>query len=150
MAKIMQPTDLLLGKKTFDIFEDYWPKHADAWPGINEVTKYVVSSGPGKSDWQNSIFLTSVDDIKKLKDSDGSDLHVIGSSVLVQTLLKHDLVDELVLMMFPITLGAGKRLFREGTMPAAFKMTDSLVTKNGVIFAIYERAGDVETGTVGA
>jgi dihydrofolate reductase len=150
MAKIMQPTDLLLGKKTFDIFEDYWPKHADAWPGINEVTKYVVSSTPGKSDWQNSVFLTSVDDIKKLKDSDGSDLHVIGSSVLVQTLLKHDLVDELVLMMFPLTLGSGKRLFREGTMPAAFKMTDSLVTKNGVIFAIYERAGDVETGTVGA
>lgn len=150
MTKIMQPTDLLLGKKTFDIFEDYWPKHADAWPGINEVTKYVVSGTPGKSDWQNSVFLTSVDDIKKLKDSDGSDLHVIGSSVLVQTLLKHDLVDELVLMMFPITLGSGKRLFREGTMPAAFKMTDSLVTKNGVIFAIYERAGNVETGTVGA
>jgi len=75
---------------------------------------------------------------------------VIGSSVLVQTLLEHDLVDELVLMMFPITLGSGKRLFGEGTMPAAFKMTDSLVTKNGVIFAIYERAGDVETGTVGA
>jgi dihydrofolate reductase len=109
-----------------------------------------VSSTPGKSDWQNSVFLTSVDDIKKLKDSDGSDLHVIGSSVLVQTLLKHDLVDELVLMMFPITLGSGKRLFREGTMPAGFKMTDSLVTKNGVIFVIYERAGDVETGTVGA
>jgi dihydrofolate reductase len=150
MAKIMQPTDLLLGKKTFDIFEDYWPKHADAWPGINEVTKYVVSGTPGKSDWQNSVFLTSVDDIKKLKDSDGSDLHVIGSSVLVQTLLEHDLVDELVLMMFPITLGSGKRLFGEGTMPAAFKMTDSLVTKNGVIFAIYQRAGDVETGTVGA
>ena len=75
---------------------------------------------------------------------------MIGSSVLVQTLLEHDLVDELVLMMFPITLGSGKRLFGEGTMPAAFKMTDSLVTKNGVIFAIYERAGDVETGTVGA
>ena len=109
MQKLMQPADLLLGRKTFEIFASYWPAHAANWPGINEVTKYVVSSTPGKSDWQNSVFLTSVDDIKKLKDSDGSDLHVIGSSVLVQTLLKHDLVDELVLMMFPITLGSGKR-----------------------------------------
>ena len=93
----------------------------------------------------------SIDELlERMVEANASDLHVIGSSVLVQTLLEHDLVDELVLMMFPITLGSGKRLFGEGTMPAAFKMTDSLVTKNGVIFTIYERAGDVETGTVGA
>jgi len=89
-----------------------------------------------KSDWQNSVFLTSVDDIKKLKNSEGSDLQVHGSGNLIQTLLKHDLVDELWLKTFPVTLGNGKRLFREGTLPAAFIVTERLVTPNGVIFAI--------------
>jgi dihydrofolate reductase len=150
MQKWMQPADLLLGRKTFEIFADYWPKHADMWPGIMDVTKYCASTTLDKSDWSNSVFLKSVDDIKKLKDSEGSEIQVIGSGNLVQTLLKNDLVDEMRLMTFPITLGTGKRLFDEGTIAAAFEMTDSLVTKNGVIFANYKRAGDIKTGTVGA
>jgi dihydrofolate reductase len=149
MQKWMQPADLLLGRKTFDLFAEYWPKHAEIWPGIMEVTKYCVSTTLEKSDWSNSVFLKSVDDIKKLKDGEGSSLNVIGSGNLVQTLLKHDLVDEMRLMTFPITLGTGKRLFEEGTIAAAFEMTDSLVTKNGVVFANYKRAGEVKTGTVG-
>lgn len=151
MAKhVMNSTDLLLGRKTFDIFAEYWPKHEDMWPGINDVTKYCVSTTLDKSDWQNSKFLKNVEDIKKLKESEGGDLKVIGSGNLAQTLFKNDLVDEMCLMIFPITLGTGNRLFDEGTIPAAFTLTDSLVTKNGVIFTNYTRAGDVETGTVGA
>jgi dihydrofolate reductase len=149
MAKQMESADLLLGRKTFEIFAAYWPKHADMWPGINEVTKYAVSNTMDSSDWQNSVFLKSVDDIKDLKNSEGSDLQVHGSGDLAQTLLKHDLVDELWLKTFPITLGTGKRLFGEGTIPAAFTLTDSMVTPNGVIFANYQRAGEVKTGTVG-
>ena len=103
-----------------------------------------------KSDWKNSVFLKSVDDIKKLKNSEGSDIQVHGSGNLIQTLFKHDLVDELWLKTFPVTLGTGKRLFDAGTIPAAFTLTDSLVTSNGVIFANYKRAGEVRTGTVGA
>ena len=150
MAKQLKPADLLLGRRTFEIFASYWPAHADVWPGINDVTKYVMSHTMDKSDWQNSVFLKSVDDIKKLKNSEGSDIQVHGSGNLVQTLLKHDLVDELWLKTFPITLGVGKRLFGEGTIPAAFTLTESLVTPNGVIFANYKRAGEVKTGTIGA
>ena len=150
MEKQMKSADLLLGRKTFEIFAAYWPEHADFWPGINDVTKYVMSNTMDKSDWQNSVFLKSVDDIKKLKNSEGSDIQVHGSGNLTQTLLKHDLVDELWLKTFPITLGMGKRLFGEGTIPAAFTLTESLVTSNGVIFANYKRAGEVKTGTVGA
>jgi dihydrofolate reductase len=149
MQKWMQPADLLLGRKTFEIFAEYWPKHADMWPGIMDVNKYCVSTTLNKSDWSNSVFLKSVDDIKKLKESDGGAINVIGSGNLVQTLLKHDLVDEMRLMMMPITLGTGKRLFEEGTIPAAFTLTESLVSSNGVFFASYKRAGDVKTGTVG-
>jgi dihydrofolate reductase len=150
MEKQMKSADLLLGRKTFEIFAAYWPEHADYWPGINEVTKYVMSNTMDKSDWQNSVFLRNVDDIKKLKNSEGSDIQVHGSGNLIQTLLKHDLVDELWLKTFPVTLGMGKRLFDEGTIPAAFTLTDSLVTPNGVIFANYKRAGKVKTGTIGA
>ena len=150
MEKQMKSADLLLGRKTFEIFAAYWPEHADFWPGINDVTKYVMSNTMDKSDWKNSVFLKSVDDIKKLKNSEGSDIQVHGSGNLTQTLLKHDLVDELWLKTFPITLGMGKRLFGEGTIPAAFTLTESLVTSNGVIFANYKRAGEVKTGTMGA
>ncbi len=149
MAKWLKSTDLLLGRKTFEIFAAYWPKHADIWPGIMDVTKYCVSGTLDKSDWKNSVFLKSVDDIKKLKDSGDADLQVIGSGNLAQTLLKHDLVDELRLMIHPITLGTGKRLFGEGTIPAAFTLVDSFVSSNGVIFVSYKRAGEVKTGTVG-
>lgn len=150
MQKVMASMDLLLGRKTFDIFSAYWPSHEDIWPGINDVTKYAVSSTLGSSDWKNSVFLRNVEDIKKLKEGEGSDLKVIGSGNLAQTLFKHDLVDEMILMTFPITLGQGKKLFEEGTIPAAFELTDSVVTSNGVIFAEYKRAGEVKTGTVGA
>jgi dihydrofolate reductase len=149
MQKVMASTDLLLGRKTFDIFAAYWPKHTDMWPGIMEVTKYCVSTTLSKSDWNNSAFLKNVDDIKKVKNSGDSDMKVIGSGNLAQTLFKNDLVDEMLLMTFPITLGTGKRLFAGGTIPAAFEMTDSLVTKNGVIYASYKRAGEVKTGMVG-
>ncbi len=149
MAKQLKSADLLLGRKTFEIFASYWPEHADMRPGINNVTKYVMSTTMEKSDWQNSVFLKSVDDIKRLKNSEGSDIQVHGSSNLTQILLKHDLVDELWLKTFPITLGQGKKLFYDGTIPAAFTLTDSLVTPNGVIFANYKRAGEVKTGTVG-
>jgi dihydrofolate reductase len=150
MQKQLKSADLLLGRKTFELFAAYWPEHAEVWPGINDVTKYGVSKTMKKSDWKNSVFLKSVDDIKKLKNSEGSDIQVHGSGNLIQTLFKHDLVDELWLKTFPVTLGTGKRLFDAGTIPATFTLTDSLVTSNGVIFANYKRAGEVRTGTVGA
>ncbi len=149
MQKWMQPCDLLLGRKTFEIFAKYWPSHVEIWPSIMDVTKYCVSSTVVTSEWKNSAFLKNVDEIKKLKESGDADLQVIGSGNLVQTLLKHDLVDEMRLMTFPITLGTGKRLFEEGTIPAAFTLGEGVITKNGVIFASYKRAGEVRTGTVG-
>jgi dihydrofolate reductase len=149
MEKQLKPSDYLLGRKTFDIFASYWPEHNDFWSGINEGTKYVLSNTMKKSDWKNSVFLTSVDEIKKIKKSEGADLQVHGSGEMIQTLLKHDLVDELWLKIFPITLHNGKRLFGEGTIPAAFTLEESTVTSSGVIFANYKRAGKVETGTIG-
>jgi dihydrofolate reductase len=148
--KLMKPADLLLGRKTFEIWEDYWPKHADNWPGINEVTKYVLSTTMKKSDWKNTVFLNSLADIEKLKNSAGSDIKVWGSSKLIQLLLKNDLVDELWLIINPLTLGKGKKLFVDGAIPAAFTLTESLVTPTGVFIANYRRAGEVKTGTVGA
>lgn len=150
MEGLMKPADLLLGRKTFEIFASYWPEHADNWPGINDVTKYVLSKTMKKSDWKTSVFLESVADIEKLKNSEGSDLKVWGSGKLVQLLLKHDLVDELWLNIYPLTLGEGKKLFDNGPIPAAFTLTESTVTRGGVIIANYKRAGKVETGTVGA
>lgn len=147
--KNMQPAEYLLGRKTFEIFASYWPKHADGWPGINEGTKYVLSNTMDTSDWQNTVFLESVEAIKKLKHSGDSDLQVWGSGKLIQLLLKHDLVDELRLVTYPLTLGQGQRLFAEGTIPAAFTLTESFVTPGGVIMANYKRAGEVVTGTVG-
>ncbi len=150
MEKQMKPADLLLGRKTFEIFASFWPEHADIWPGINDVTKYVMSKTMKKSDWKNSVFLKSLADIKKLKDSEGSDIKVWGSSKLIQLLLKNDLVDELWLQIHPLTLGKGKKLFDNGTIPAAFTAIESLVTPSGVIIANYERAGKVKTGTIGS
>ena len=145
-----KPADLLLGRKTFEIFASFWPEHEDIWPGINDMTKYVMSNTMTKSDWKNSVFLKSLADIEKLKKTDGSDLHVSGSGQLIQLLLKNDLVDELWLLIHPLTLGTGKKLFRDGTIPAAFTLTESLVSPTGVIIANYKRAGKVKTGTVGA
>jgi dihydrofolate reductase len=150
LQKQMQPADLLLGRKTFEIFASYWPEHENGWPGINNVTKYVMSRTVKKSDWKNSVFLKNVADIKKLKSSKGSDIKVWGSGKLIQTLLENDLVDELWFKIFPLTLGKGKKLFENGTIPAAFRLVESTVTPGGVIIANYKRTGKVKTGTIGA
>jgi dihydrofolate reductase len=154
MKRWMESTDILLGQKTFEIFAGYWPKNETMWPGINNVTKYVASKSMTQSDvdatgWDNSVLVRGLEDIKRLKKSDGDLIKVHGSGNLTQTLFKHDLVDEMFLMIFPITLGTGKRLFGKGTIPAAFRMTDSLVTSNGVIFAYFQRDGEVKTGNIG-
>jgi dihydrofolate reductase len=144
------PSDYLLGRKTFEIWANYWPDHAEYWPGINEGTKYVLSKSMKKSDWKNSVFLKNLKDIKKLKKTKGPDIQVWGSSKLVKLLLKHDLVDELRLKIHPLTLGKGKKIFDNAANPGAFTLMDSTVTSTGVIMANYQRAGKVKTGTVGA
>jgi dihydrofolate reductase len=154
MSKQMSmPFDLLLGRATYDIFAGYWPQQDESNPirqVFDKATKYVVSHESFVAPWDKSIVITGADvaeQIKKIKAQDGPMLQVHGSGDLIQTLLKHDLVDELWLKTFPVTLGKGKRLFAEGTRPAAFKLTSSTVTPSGVIFANYERAGDVQTGS---
>lgn len=146
----LKPADYMLGRKTFEIFASYWPQHADFWPGINEGTKYVLSKTRKKSDWKNTVFLNDLADIERLKNSEGTDIHVWGSSKLVQLLLKHDLVDELRIKIYPLILGEGKKLFDNGVIPAAFTLTESYVTSKGIIIAIYKRAGEVITGNVEA
>lgn len=148
MEKLMKPADYLLGRKTFEIWENYWPEHADFWPGINEGTKYVISRTREKSDWKNSVFINSLVDIEKLKNSNGPDIQVWGSGELIQLLLKNDLVDELWIMIHPLTLGEGKKLFADGPIPAAFTLIENSVTTSGVIIANYKRAGEVKTGTI--
>jgi dihydrofolate reductase len=146
------PFDLLLGRKTFEIWAGFWPQHTDFWPGVKTATKYVASNTISSHEWKPSVFLGGdiVGKVAEIKKQDGPDLHVYGSANLVQTLLKNDLVDALWLKIFPVTLGGGKRLFAEGTVPAAFKVTESAVTSKGVIIVNYERAGKVPTGTAGA
>jgi len=153
MQKQMAAADLLLGRKTFEIFSNYWPEHADFWPGIMDVNKYVLSNAIKETDpivtrWKNSNVVHSLADIQKLKNSNGSDIKVWGSSELVQLLLKNDLVDELKLKIYPLTLGKGKKIFTDGAIPAAFTLTESAVTSTGVIFADFKRAGEVKTGTM--
>ncbi len=150
LEKELKPADYLLGRKTFKIWENYWPAHADFWPGVNDGTKYVLSKTVKKSDWKNSVFLKSLTDIKKLKKSKGADLQVWGSSELIHLLLRNDLLDELWLKIHPVILGKGKKLFDNGAIPAAFRLTESTITPSGVIIAYYKRAGKVKTGTVGA
>jgi dihydrofolate reductase len=144
-----RPADLLLGRKTFEIFAGYWPQHADEWPGINSMTKYVASNTLTSSDWKNTVFLNGnvADEIRQLKQQDGPDLQVHGSSNFIQTLFENDLVDELWLKIFPVTLGRGKRLFDKGTIPASFTLVDSKVSPLGVIVANFKRAGEVKTGS---
>jgi dihydrofolate reductase len=143
------PSDLLLGRKTYEIFASYWPAHESDWPGVNSATKYVVSDTRTDSLWDNTVFIKDnvVEEIRRLKQQDGSDLQVHGSSNLIQTLLANDLVDELWLKIFPVTLGKGKRLFGEGTTPAAFKLMESKTAPSGVIIASYKRAGEVKLGS---
>jgi dihydrofolate reductase len=155
MQKELQPSDYLLGRKTFDIWAGYWPDHGDFWPGINDGTKYVFSKSMKKSDpkvtgWKNSVVIRNLADIKKIKNSKGSDIQVWGSSELIQLLFKNDLVDELRLKIHPLTLGKGKKLFNNGTIPTAFTLMESIVTSKGVIIASYKRAGKVKTGTIGS
>ena len=153
VQKELEPADYLLGRKTFEIWADYWPGHGDFWPGINEGTKYVFSKNMKKTDplvtgWKNSVLIKNLADIRKLKNSTGSDIQVWGSSQLIQLLLTNDLVDELRLKIHPLTLGKGKKLFTNGAIPAAFTLVESIVTPRGVVIVDYKRAGDVETGTV--
>lgn len=150
MEKQLKPADLLLGRKTFEIFASYWPTHENVWPGINNVTKYVLSKTMKKSGWKNSVFLKTLADIENLRNSKGTDIQVHGSGELVQLLLKNDLVDELWLKIHPVTLGKGKKFFINGAIPAAFTLTESYVTTTGVIIANYRRAGKVKTGTIGS
>jgi len=144
------PFDLLLGRKTYELFAGYWPGHKDEGPGINNATKYVVSHSTQAFTWEKSVLVTGnvLNEIKKLKAQDGPELQVHGSSALVQLLLENDLVDEFWLKIFPVTLGNGKRLFDEGTMPSAYLLTKSTVTPSGVIVANYERSGEVKTGSI--
>ena len=149
MMEELKPAEYLLGRKTFEIFASYWPHHADFWPGINDGAKYVLSETMETSDWKNTIFLKSPADIKKLKHSEGADIQVWGSSELIHVLLKHDLVDELRLKIYPVILGKGKKLFENSAVPGAFTLTESHVTSKGVVIANYKRAGEVVTGDVG-
>ena len=151
--ELREPFDLLLGRKTFEIFASYWPYHAEGQPGlgINTATKYVASHTLHSHDWNKSVFLKGdvVEEVRQLKQQAGPAIWIYGSGNLIQTLLQHDLIDEFWLKIVPITLGTGKRLFAEGTIPAAFKVSKSQVSPTGVIVVYLERAGEVQTGTVG-
>jgi dihydrofolate reductase len=148
-ARLAKPVDLLLGRKTFAGWESYWPTHSNFWPNVMTATKYVASNTRDSSDWQPTVFLSGdlAENVRQLKQTDGPDLHVMGSAEMLQTLFKHDLVDGLEIMIIPITLGEGKRLFQDGTIPASFKVTSGQVAPKGIIIATYERDGDVKTGS---
>jgi dihydrofolate reductase len=147
--QMRKPFALLLGRKTFEIFASYWPQHEDEWPGITQATKYVVSHTLTEPEWGNSVVLTGnvADEITQLKHQAGPDLQVHGSGQLIQTLWQQDLVDEVWLKIFPITLGTGKRLFAAGTLPGAFILQAAKTSPRGVIIASYKRAGKVQTGS---
>lgn len=156
------PFDLLLGRKTYDIFAAHWPYaeqeiaeddfealNNDIARTFNRITKYVATHSPETLSWKGSEALgpDPVATLRGLKAQDGPDLFVQGSSDFSQTLLANDLIDEMQLLIFPITLGKGKRLFGEGAIPAAFKLTGSKITSNGVIIARYVHDGAVNTGS---
>jgi dihydrofolate reductase len=146
--RLAKPVDLLLGRKTFAAWETYWPTHSNFWPNVMSATKYVASNTRDSSDWQPSVFLSGdlAEKVRELKAQEAPDLHVFGSADMLQTLFKADLVDALELMIIPVTLGQGKRLFQDGTIPAAFKVTNAQVAPKGIISATYERDGDLKTG----
>jgi len=146
--RLAKPVDLLLGRKTFDGWENYWPTHSNFWPNVMTATKYVASNTRDSSDWQPTVFLSGdlAENVRQLKETDGPDIHVMGSADMLQTLFKADLVDGLELMIIPVTLGKGKRLFQDGTIPASFKVTSGQVAPKGILIASYERDGDVKTG----
>lgn len=144
------PFDLLLGRITYDIFAAFWPHHEDEphWgKPYSKAKKYVVSHNPVELSWNNSELITGdvVAKIKKLKNTDGPDLWVWGSSNLIQTLLKHHLIDRMYLWIFPLTIGTGKKLFADGTQPECFKLIDGKITSTGIIFATYEPSEPLDT-----
>ena len=147
--QMSKPFDLLLGRKTFEIFATYWPQYEGEKNPINEATKYVASNTLTSHEWGKSVFLAGnvVDEIKKLKQQVGPDLQVHGSGNFIQTLVKHDLVDEFWLKIFPVTLGTGKRLFDTGTIPAAYTLVEAKSSPSGVIIANLKRAGEVKAGS---
>lgn len=147
--RLAKPVDLLLGRKTFDGWEGYWPTHSNFWPNVMTATKYVASNTRTQSDWQPTVFLNGnlAEKVGELKQTDGPDIQAFGSANMLQTLFQADLVDALELMIIPVTLGQGKRLFQDGTIPAAFKVTSSQIAPKGIICVTYERDGDVKTGS---
>jgi dihydrofolate reductase len=144
-----KPFDLLLGRRTFEIFAAYWPQNEGGKNPINEATKYVASNTLRTHPWSRSVFLKGdvAGEVRKLKAQDGPDLQVHGSSNFLQTLLENDLIDELWLKIFPVTLGRGKRLFGRGTIPASFSLAESRASPSGVILATFKRAGELKTGS---
>jgi dihydrofolate reductase len=153
VEQMSKPFDLLLGRKTYEIFAAHWPyvetKNDPIAAGINNAKKYVASKTMTKLDWANSELINGdvPEEVKKLKEQDGPEIQVHGSGDLIQTLLKDDLVDELWLKIFPITLGSGKRLFAEGTIPVEFKLLESAISPSGIFVAKYVRSGEVKTGS---
>ncbi|MFL5924762.1 MAG: dihydrofolate reductase family protein [Gaiellaceae bacterium] len=145
------PFDLLLGRKTYDIFAAYWPHATDeagAKP-LNDATKYVASRSHRDLEWSNSVLIDgdAAEGVAALKKQDGPELQVHGSGNLIQTLLRHNLVDEYRLWTFPVVIGSGKRLFSDGTVPAALKLVDNKVSTTGVVIGTYEPAGELVTGS---
>ena len=147
--QMSEPFDLLLGRKTFEIFASYWPQHEEEGAGINNATKYVASNTLTSHGWRKTVFLKGnvLEEIKKLKAQDGPDLQAHGSGELIQTLMEHDLVDEFWFKIFPVTLGIGKRLFDKGTIPAAYTLVYSKTSPSGMIVVTLKRAGEVRTGS---
>ncbi len=146
-----KPFALVLGRKTYDIFAAHWP-HASEEEGaslFNDATKYVASRSRPTLEWSNSALIEgdAAEGIAALKEQDGPELQVHGSGNLIQTLLRHNLVDEYRLMVFPLVVGSGKRLFSEGTVPAALKLVDSKVSTTGVVMGTYQPAGEIVTGS---
>ncbi|RAZ89618.1 dihydrofolate reductase [Mesorhizobium hawassense] len=145
-----KPFDLLLGRRTYDIFAAYWPYQKDSIADVfNPATKYVATHRPDSLSWQNTQSLGTdiVATLRRLKQEDGPDLLIQGSGDLIQTLLANGLIDEIRLMIFPLLLGKGKRLFGDDAMPAAFKLVKSQVTSTGVIMTTYERSGEIKVGS---
>ncbi len=149
---LSQPYDLLLGRKTYEIFAAHWPYAEGGDDGpiakqFNSVTKYVATRSNMELTWRGSVALNdAATDVARLRKEDGPALLTQGSSELIQTLLAHDLIDEIRVFMFPIVLGRGKKLFGAGAKPAAFKLVNSKVTPSGIMIGHYDRAGAVETG----
>jgi dihydrofolate reductase len=146
------PFELLLGRTTYDIFAAHWPYAGEDDPiakAFNATTKHVATTSSGPLSWQNSVALRGdvAAEVARLKRQDGPTLLIQGSSGLIQTLLKHDLIDEFRLMTFPLVLGKGKRMFGSGAMPAALKLVDSKVSSTGAVISTYRRDGEIRTGS---